>query len=107
MQEDIITGLGEEFVKDGGCRRRKIERSGLCRQVKLEKLESIVHPRILEGMRKEIDTLKGKRVKTVIIDGPLLFEKGLHKNLNKIIVVSATMDKIKERLMKRGLLRKI
>jgi dephospho-CoA kinase len=103
VQEDIIIGLGEEFVKDGVVVVEKLRDLVFADTVKLEKLESIVHPRILEGMRKEIDTLKGKKVKTVIIDGPLLYEKGLHKNLNKIIVVSATMDKIKERLKKRGL----
>lgn len=103
VQEDIIIGLGEEFVKDGVVVVEKLRDLVFADTVKLEKLESIMHPRILEGMRKEIDTLKGKKVKTVIIDGPLLYEKGLHKNLNKIIVVSATMDKIKERLKKRGL----
>ena len=103
VQEDIITGLGEEFVKDGAVVVEKLRDLVFADTVKLEKLESIMHPRILERMRKEIDTLKGKKEKTVIIDGPLLYEKGLHKNLNKIIVVSATMDKIKERLKKRGL----
>ena len=103
VQEDIITGLGEEFVKDGAVIVEKLRDLVFADTVKLEKLESIMHPRILERMRKEIDTLKGKKEKTVIIDGPLLYEKGLHKNLNKIIVVSATMDKIKERLKKRGL----
>ena len=103
VQEDIITGLGEEFVKDGAVVVEKLRDLVFADTVKLEKLESIMHQMILERIQKEIDTLKGKKEKTVIIDGPLLYEKGLHKNLNKIIVVSATMDKIKERLKKRGL----
>jgi dephospho-CoA kinase len=103
VQKDITTGLGEEFVKDGRVVVEKLRDLVFVDKTKLEKLESIVHPRILEGMQKEIDALKGKKVKTVIIDGPLLYEKGLHKSLNKIIVVSAGMDKIKERLKKRGL----
>ncbi|MBA4390217.1 MAG: dephospho-CoA kinase [Syntrophus sp. (in: bacteria)] len=103
VQEDIINSLGKEFVKDGKVVVEKLRDLVFVEKEKLEKLESIVHPKILEGMWKEIDGLKGKKVKTVIIDGPLLYEKGLYKSLNKTIVVSAGMDKIKERLKERGL----
>lgn len=103
VQGDIINGLGEEFVKDGTVVIEKLRDLVFVDGTKLEKLENIVHPKILEGMWKEIDRLKGMKIETVIIDGPLLYEKGLHKSLNKIIVVSAKMDKIRERLKERGL----
>lgn len=101
--EDIINSLGEEFVNNGKVVVEKLRDLVFTDKKKLEKLENIVHPRMLREMWKEIDGLRDNKAETVIIDGPLLFEKGLHKNLNKTVVVSAGMDKIKERLKERGL----
>jgi dephospho-CoA kinase len=39
----------------------------------------------------------------VIVDGPLLYETDLHKDLDKIVVVSTEKEKIRERLRARGL----
>ena len=69
----------------------------------LKRLEHIVHPRLLEEMEKRIAAEREGEAKAVIIDGPLIFEKGLNKRLDKTVVVSAEMSLIKERLLLRGM----
>lgn len=103
VQKDIIKSLGEEFVKDGNVVVEKLRELVFVDTIKLEKLENIIHPKILEGMWKEVERIKETKAEAAIIDGPLLYEKGLYKSLNKTVVVSSAMDKIKERLKKRGL----
>jgi dephospho-CoA kinase len=39
----------------------------------------------------------------VFIDHPLLFETGFYRRLDKIVVVTAAMETIRERLKKRGM----
>jgi len=50
-----------------------------------------------------VDSIKKRGAKSIIIDGPLLFETGLYKRLDKIVVVSANPEALKERLIKRGM----
>lgn len=103
VQKDITTHLGEEFVKTGGVAVERLRELVFVDRKKLQVLEGILHPRIMEEMRKQISDLKEKGARTAIVDGPLIYEKGLHKVLDKTIVVSAGMDRIKERLRLRGL----
>jgi dephospho-CoA kinase len=67
------------------------------------KLENIIHPRAGVELWKRIDKLKIEGAPVVVVDAPLLYETGLHKKLDKVVVVSADMDKIKQRLKLRGM----
>ena len=67
------------------------------------KLENIIHPRAGVELWKRIDKLKTEGAPVVVVDAPLLYETGLYKKLDKVVVVSADMDKIKQRLKLRGM----
>ncbi len=47
--------------------------------------------------------LEKKGTPVVFIDHPLLFETGFYRRFDKIVVVTAHMDTIRERLRKRGM----
>ena len=87
--KDIVTFFGKELLK----KDRTIDRSKLGDQVfhdksLLKKLNSIVHPRVIEVMKKEICASRpGSR--PVVLDVPLLVEAGLSGLADKIIVVKA------------------
>ncbi len=70
---------------------------------KLRKLEAITHPRVLDQLWQTIRDFENAGRKAVIVDGPLLFETGLYKELNKTVVVTADMDVIRQRLKLRGM----
>jgi dephospho-CoA kinase len=70
---------------------------------KLRKLEAITHPRIIGHLWKTIRNLETAGQKSVIVDGPLLFETGLYNELDKTVVVTADMGIIRQRLKIRGM----
>ena len=103
VQEEIASCLGKEYIKDGNPVVERLRKDVFTNKKKLRALESIIHPRVKEDMWKEIDRKRGTGTSFVVIDGPLLYETDLHKSLDKIAVVSADIEKIKERLRERGL----
>ena len=103
VQEDIVSRLGKEYIKDGNPDVDRLRKDVFTNKEKLRTLENIIHPRVKEEMWKEIDKKRCIETSFVVIDGPLLYETDLHKSLDKIAVVSADIEKIKERLRERGL----
>ena len=70
--------------------------------IKLEKLENYIHPLVKIERDNFINRELNKKSKFVVIEVPLLFEKNLEHEFDKIILVDVTED-IQE---KRALLRK-
>jgi dephospho-CoA kinase len=103
VQEDIVNRLGKEYIKDGNPVVERLRKDVFTNKEKLRVLESIIHPRVKKEMWQEIDKQRSTGTGFMVIDGPLLYETDLHKSLDKIVVVSADMEKIKERLRERGL----
>jgi dephospho-CoA kinase len=103
VQDDIVTRLGKEYIEDGSPVVERLREDVFTSKEKLRTLESIIHPRVSKEMWKEIDKKRGTKTSFVVIDGPLLYETDLHKSLDKIVVISADIQKIKERLRERGL----
>lgn len=70
--------------------------------IKLEKLENYIHPLVKIERNNFINQEFSKKSKFVVIEVPLLFEKNLEHEFDKVILVDVTED-IQE---KRALLRK-
>lgn len=67
-----------------------------------KRLEQITHPRILDEIDKRIKTISAKKQEAVIVvDAALLIEVGLHKKMDKVIVVYADEKTQIARLMNR------
>jgi len=103
VQEEIASRLGKEYIEDGKPAVEKIRELVFLDKAQLRLLESIIHPRVRENLWREVNKNRTDGKKLIVIDGPLLFETDLHKSIDKIVVVSAEMRKIKERLRIRGL----
>ncbi len=65
----------------------------------LEKIEDIVHP-LLEHSKNEFVSLN-ENLPIIIFDIPLLFEKKLEKNFDAVLVVTASENTQRERVLKR------
>jgi dephospho-CoA kinase len=100
---DIQKAFGGSYVTDSEIDIERVARLVFHNKEAREKLESILHPLIDAEMRGRIKSLEEQGRKTVIIDGPLIFEKGLHKELSKTVVVSGRPELIKARLKARGM----
>lgn len=72
-------------------------------RVKLRRLERIIHPRVARQQAKLTRQAARNDPKAVVIyDVPLLFEAGIDKRVDKIIVVTADLETQIERLKKRN-----
>lgn len=103
VHEDIERELGNGFVAEGEIVVERLRDLVFADKEKLQKLEAIIHPRVLAQLWQTIRELEAAGEKAVIVDGPLLFETDLHKKLDKTVVVSADMGVIRERLKTRGM----
>ena len=67
----------------------------------LRKLEAIVHPLVAADRIGFIETAKAKGAAVALMDIPLLFETGQEKSFDAIVVVSASEDVQRARVLAR------
>ena len=99
VQEEIITTFGDKILdKNGNVDRKKLKEIVFENKDKLEKLNGIIHPKVIDFYKK----LKEKNTNEVIIfDVPLLFESGLDKICDKILVVISDYEVQLDRIVER------
>ena len=54
----------------------------------LQKLNSLIHPPIVQEIKNQLGIKMSQGVKIVVVDAPLLIEVGLHHNVDVVVVVS-------------------
>ena len=103
--KDIVGTFGTDILKDDGTLNRKKlgEIVFNDKQAKIE-LERIIHPHIIRRTNEII--AKKYNVTDIIVDAQLLFEVGLDRICDKVIVIYAKYHLQLSRLMKRDNLSK-
>jgi dephospho-CoA kinase len=96
----IVSFFGRDILSAN----RKIDRKKLAGVVfinkdKLKVLEKIIHPEVIREIKKGIRKVKAG---IVVLDVPLLFEAGLQKISDKIVVVSIKPGKQVERIRRKN-----
>ena len=103
-KEEIIIKINEELgdVLDynGKINRKKLGQIVFKDKKKLNVLNSIMHPIILNEMRKQINE-KNKLHNIIIADVPLLFEINIEKEFDLILLVYSTKEIQLKRIMER------
>lgn len=88
-------------VVDGRVDRDRLSRVVLDKPAALERLEGLVHPAVA-AMRKDFvaqAARDGRRI--AIVDVPLLFETGVEKTVDVVVVVSAGLEAQRARALSR------
>ena len=80
--------------------RNKLRQTVFKEEKKVGVLNSIMHPPIVEEMRRQIENLK-KNYKTVFVEVQLLFEAKLEKEFDRTVLVYADEKTQLERVLKR------
>jgi len=95
--------FGKDIVaSDGQLRRDELARIVFTDAAARQKLEAILHPRIRELWRAQIETWRkqGRALAAVVI--PLLFETNAEADFDAVICVACTAATQRERLLARG-----
>ena len=101
--QEIIDFFGQEILdREGRLDRKMLSGIVFADERKRKKLESILHPPIVETFIREADDIAQKAPDAIIQAViPLLFEGGLQHLVHKTLVVYVPREKQIERLIKR------
>ena len=98
--QSIQNEFGSGVVKNGTVDRKLLREFIFDDKAKVQKLNNIMHPAIIENAKNEIDRLKSSTPLIVVVI-PLLFETNLEYLTDSILLVTADYDKQVERIMTR------
>jgi dephospho-CoA kinase len=102
--EKIVQNFGVEILKENQeINRKKLAKIVFSNQEKLNLLNQITHPIIIEVMKKQLNQINNRATEDVIciIDAPLLFEAHIEHMMDKIIVVYINKKEQMNRLLQR------
>lgn len=98
----LIEGRFPDAVKDGVVDREVLSSLVINDQVAFSDLEAIIHPLVGDHRTNFITKAAEADTEVVVLDIPLLFETGAAKFFETIIVVSASFDVQRERVLARA-----
>ena len=99
VQEEIILTFGDKILDENkNVDRKKLKEIVFEDKEKLKQLNAIIHPKVIDFYKK----LKEKNTDEIIIfDVPLLFESGIEKFCDKILVVISDYEIQLNRIVER------
>ena len=105
--DELVRNFGNEILEEQNeisgkksISRNKLRQTVFKEEKKVSVLNSIMHPPIVEEMRRQVENLK-KNYKTVFVEVQLLFEVKLEKEFDMTVLVYADRKTQIERVLKR------
>ena len=98
----LIRAVFPDAIKDGVVNRAVLGEHMRRDSLNLPVLESFIHPMIAKLRGEFIADAKQAKASMVVFDVPLLFETGGHKQVDKIVVVTAPKEVQRARVMARN-----
>ena len=99
---DVIREFSDSILnEDKTVNRKKLAEIVFKDKKLVEKLNSIIHPRVIERTNSMLEELRRKNVPIAVVDAPLLIEAGMQKITDEVWVV----DTPYERQIARAMLR--
>ena len=100
--ENVLGHFGNQVLdSSGNIDRKELAKLVFNNESQLAYLEGVVHPAVISRVAKIRESLPSESV--VIYDTPLLFEKNLQSQFDKVIMVVSDLALRKARLLERGL----
>lgn len=100
---EIQALFGPDIVSpDGRLRREELSRRVFSDAAARSRLEGILHPRIREIWRAQVQEWRARGVAAGVVVIPLLFETGAQDQFDKVICVACTSSSQHQRLKTRG-----
>lgn len=97
----IVKEFGKDIVVANRINRLRLACKVFGNKRRLAKLNAIIHPFVIKKMKRSIASLS-KRYRYIVVEAPLLFEAGLRKYFDYIVVVAAYKKKQLERAERIG-----
>lgn len=98
IRKEIIENFGEEAYSDNIMNRRFVGDIVFTDLKKMEILNSIIHPRVAQDFKEWVDEQSSPYI---LKEAAIMFEANAHKDLDKIITVTAPLNLRLERIRLR------
>ncbi len=92
---------GQALLGDGSLNRGWLRQAVFGNPERLQRLETILHPRIREEILQRITAYTGTGIPYVIVDVPLLFEKQYQPLFDRVLVIDCHRDQQLGRVQQR------
>ena len=101
--QELRDAFGDDILRvNGEIDRKRLGEIVFADPEALTRLNKIVHPRMREMVREEIDRLKGEGVPVVVLEAALLIEAGWSDLVDEVWVAVAPEQVAVKRLKERG-----
>ncbi|NNC38308.1 MAG: dephospho-CoA kinase [Acidimicrobiales bacterium] len=97
----IIRAVFPDAIVDDAVDRKILSKHLQNDPLHIQVLESFIHPLVGEARAGAVAAARAQGKKIIVFDVPLLFETGGDKKVDKIVVVSASADVQRKRVMSR------
>ena len=106
IQNDLMAEFGSDILDNTGkINREKLADVSFQDKYHQSTLNSIIHPHIFEKIEEDYQKISTKsKASFFMVDGALIYESELDRNLDYIIVVTAKLSIRMERALKKGIL---
>ncbi|MEE4311803.1 MAG: dephospho-CoA kinase [candidate division KSB1 bacterium] len=103
IREELIAAFGPEIYDENGLLRRKVVADLVFKDPShRRKINEIVHPYVLKSQQQEMNRILSKCDVTMVgVEAALIFEAGAESQFDVIVVVSAPLADVLQRLGKR------
>jgi dephospho-CoA kinase len=104
IRKKLIALFGESAFQSDGSLNRSFIASEIFSHTSLrQKVESIIHPRVEKEIERQIKELAQRGELIVIVEAALMYEAGLNKKLDAVVVVDADESERINRVRKRDI----
>lgn len=97
----LIEAAFPNTTKDNSVDRKLLGKIVVGNSAAMKKLETLIHPLVKQERDAFLSKEKAKNTKMVVLDIPLLFETGMDRMCDKIVVVTTSPEEQKQRVLAR------
>ena len=103
LRAKLARAFGSDVLTTrGNLRRSLVAKRAFADQRSRRILDNLVHPFLLNEIKKQVKAVR-KNHELVVIDAALLINWGLHREVDLVLLIHASLDKRLGRLTRRGL----
>ena len=102
---ELVEVFGQDILNDdGSLNRQELANRAFVTEEATNALNAITHPRIEQETQRQFDLAAAEKENLLVYDMPLLVERGLHEEMDMVIVVHTDIEERVRRLVEhRGL----
>lgn len=102
---ELVEVFGQDILNDdGSLNRQELANRAFATEEATNALNAITHPRIEQETQRQFDLAAAEKENLLVYDMPLLVERGLHEEMDMVIVVHTDIEERVRRLVEhRGL----